>query len=316
MWVAVTNAGGAVGFYPPVTEAQVRPLAEAAFDRVRDGVDELVVACLGEEPAGFGFLVTNANPYTSHWATIARLQRHPAHRGAGVGAGVLAELERLAGERGLDFVVLTVRAGTGLDRFYESHGYRTVATHPGWLKFRGDIVLDELVLMKPLGGGGDAGEDPGGEAGGDAAAAEPTLRVHRLDRDLPLPGYAHPGDAGLDLRTREDVTLAPGQRAVVPTGVAVAIPPGLVGLVHPRSGLAARHGLALVNAPGTIDAGYRGEIKVVLVNLDPTEPITLTRGDRIAQLLLQPITTVHVEDVPDLDPTGRGTGGFGSTGRS
>jgi len=141
------------------------------------------------------------------------------------------------------------------------------------------------------------------------------LRIRRLDSELPLPGYAHPGDAGLDLCSRQDVTLGPGERAVVPTGVAVALPPGCVGLVHPRSGLAARHGIALVNAPGTVDGGYRGEIKVILVNLDPAEPVHLARGDRIAQLLVQRVETVCVEEVPDLDATARGAAGFGSTGR-
>ncbi|MGH8895775.1 MAG: dUTP diphosphatase [Egibacteraceae bacterium] len=143
----------------------------------------------------------------------------------------------------------------------------------------------------------------------------PVLRVRRLDPGLPLPSYAHPGDAGLDLRAREHVTLAPGERTVVPTGVAVAVPPGCVGLVHPRSGLAARHGVTLVNAPGTIDAGYRGEVKVILANLDPAEPVHLARGDRIAQLVVQRVETVCVQEVSDLDETARGLGGFGSTGR-
>jgi dUTP pyrophosphatase len=141
------------------------------------------------------------------------------------------------------------------------------------------------------------------------------LRVCRLDPGLPLPGYAHPGDAGLDLRSRQHVTLAPGERAVVPTGIAVAIPPGCVGLVHPRSGLAVQHGLTLLNAPGTIDAGYRGEVKVILVNLDPAEPVHLAYGDRIAQLVVQRVETVQVQEVGDLDQTVRGLGGFGSTGR-
>ena len=139
--------------------------------------------------------------------------------------------------------------------------------------------------------------------------------MRRLDRELPLPSYAHPGDAGLDLRARHDVTLRPGQRAVVPTGVAVALPAGCVGLVHPRSGLAARHGIALVNAPGTVDAGYRGEVKVVLVNLDPDEAVTLRRGERIAQLVVQRVETVAVVEVDALDETPRGAGGFGSSGR-
>ena len=111
--------------------------------------------------------------------------------------------------------------------------------------------------------------------------------VTRLDPELPLPAYAHPGDAGADLLTTVDVTLAPGERALVPTGIAIALPVGFVALVHPRSGLAARHGLSIVNTPGTVDAGYRGEIKVMLINHDPREPIELRRGDRIAQLVIQ-----------------------------
>jgi dUTP pyrophosphatase len=140
------------------------------------------------------------------------------------------------------------------------------------------------------------------------------VRVRRLDPELPLPSYAHPGDAGADLMTAVDVTLAPGERAMVPTGVALALPDGYAGFVHPRSGLAARCGLSIVNAPGTIDAGYRGEIKVVLVNLDPREPVTLRRGDRIAQLVVQRVETVDLVEVDTLDATDRGAGGYGSTG--
>jgi dUTP pyrophosphatase len=141
------------------------------------------------------------------------------------------------------------------------------------------------------------------------------VQVRRLDPDLPVPSYAHPGDAGADLVTTVDVTLAPGERAMVPTGVAIALPDGYVALVHPRSGLAARHGLSIVNTPGTIDAGYRGEIKVLLINHDPREPIELRRGDRIAQLVVQPVTRVSFLDAAELPPTPRGEGGFGSTGR-
>ncbi|MDT0201383.1 dUTP diphosphatase [Nocardioides sp. AE5] len=138
--------------------------------------------------------------------------------------------------------------------------------------------------------------------------------IVRLDRDLPLPSYAHPGDAGADLMATEDVTLAPGERRMVPTGVALALPEGHVGLVHPRSGLAARHGISIVNAPGTIDAGYRGEIKVMLVNLDPSQTVQLRRGDRIAQLVVQRYERAEFVEVDALDETARGTGGYGSTG--
>ncbi len=140
------------------------------------------------------------------------------------------------------------------------------------------------------------------------------ISVLRLDPDLPLPAYAHPGDAGADLVTTVDVTLAPGERAMVPTGIALALPEGFVALVHPRSGLAARHGLSIVNTPGTIDAGYRGEIKVLLINHDPKEPIELRRGDRIAQLVVQRFEQARFVDVEVLPESVRGAGGYGSTG--
>lgn len=136
----------------------------------------------------------------------------------------------------------------------------------------------------------------------------------RLDPDLDPPAYAHLGDAGADLRTTEDLTLAPFERKLVPTGVALALPPGTVGLVHPRSGLAFRSGLSVVNTPGTIDAGYRGEIKVCLINLDPDTPIQLRRGDRIAQLVIQRHETAEFVEVDSLDDSARGAGGYGSTG--
>jgi dUTP pyrophosphatase len=140
------------------------------------------------------------------------------------------------------------------------------------------------------------------------------VQIRRLDPKLPLPAYAHHGDAGADLLTAVDVTIDPGERVMVPTGVALALPEGYAGFVHPRSGLAARCGLSIVNAPGTIDSGYRGEIKVVLVNLDPHEPVTLSRGDRIAQLVVQRVETVSFVEVDTLPATARGDGGYGSTG--
>ncbi len=142
----------------------------------------------------------------------------------------------------------------------------------------------------------------------------PVLDVRRLDPDLPLPTYAHPGDAGLDLHAADTTTLQPGQRALVPCGIAIAIPEGHVGLVHPRSGLAVDHGLTLLNAPGTIDAGYRGEVKVLLINHGDT-PVEIRHGQRVAQLLLLPVAAVDVREVDRLDVTSRGSGGFGSTGR-
>ena len=148
-----------------------------------------------------------------------------------------------------------------------------------------------------------------------------TVPIVQLDPDLALPTYAHAGDAGLDLRAREDVVLAPaGGRALVPTGIAIAIPPGHAGFVLPRSGLALHHGISVVNAPGLIDAAYRGEIKVVLLNTDPTEPFEVHRGDRIAQLVVQRVDEVAwsvVASVDQLDGSGadRG-GGFGHSGRT
>lgn len=135
-----------------------------------------------------------------------------------------------------------------------------------------------------------------------------------LDPDLPVPAYEHAGDAGMDLRTRIDVRLDPGERAVVPTGVSIALPAGFAALVCPRSGLAARHGLGVVNGPGVVDAGYRGEIAVVLVNHDRRSAITLTRGDRIAQLVVTPVAQVHWVQVSELPGSVRAAGGFGSTG--
>ena len=141
-----------------------------------------------------------------------------------------------------------------------------------------------------------------------------TIELTMLDAELNAPEYALPGDAGADLVTTIDVTLHPGQRQLVPTGVAMAIPNGFAGFVHPRSGLAVRAGLSVVNAPGTIDAGYRGEIKVPLINLDPTETIQLRRGERIAQLVIQPVYQANFVDVDELPKTARNDGGFGSTG--
>lgn len=136
-----------------------------------------------------------------------------------------------------------------------------------------------------------------------------------LDEELPAPGYQHQGDAGFDLPSRIDAVIEPGERAMVPTGIAVAIPKGYAGLVLPRSGLASRHGIALVNSPGLIDSGYRGEIAVVLLNTDKREPFRIKRGSRIAQMVIQKIEEATLIKAPSLDETTRGAGGFGSTGR-
>ena len=140
------------------------------------------------------------------------------------------------------------------------------------------------------------------------------IDVKRLDAGLPLPTYARAGDAGLDLLAAETIELKPGERAAVATGIAVAIPEGCAGFVHPRSGRALKEGLSVANAPGTIDAGYRGEIKVILVNLDPTEPIYISRGEKIAQLIVQKVEVADLIEVDELPVSERGEGGFGSTG--
>jgi dUTP pyrophosphatase len=140
------------------------------------------------------------------------------------------------------------------------------------------------------------------------------ISIKRLDEGLPLPSYAHPGDAGADLHSAVDLTLGPGERALVPTGIAMALPEGYVALVHPRSGLAAKHGISIVNAPGTIDAGYRGEVKVCLVNTDPREPFAVRRGDRIAQLVVQRFESAAFVEAESLPESARGDGGYGSTG--
>lgn len=141
-----------------------------------------------------------------------------------------------------------------------------------------------------------------------------TLKVRRLDARATLPTRAYPGDAGLDLYALEEGVLAPGERATIGTGIAVEIPDGEAGLVLPRSGLAARHGIAIVNAPGLIDSGYRGEIRVLLLNTDRVEPFTFSAGDRIAQLVLVKVQTPAVEEIEELAVSERGAGGFGSSG--
>jgi dUTP diphosphatase len=143
----------------------------------------------------------------------------------------------------------------------------------------------------------------------------PDVLIQRLDPDVPLPSYAHPGDAGADLATAEDIELGPGERALVRTGLAIALPDGYAAFVHPRSGLAARHGVTLVNAPGTVDAGYRGEIKVTLLNTDRDRSVSFRRGDRIAQLVIQRVERAVFHEATALPGSSRGDGGFGSTGQ-
>lgn len=147
-----------------------------------------------------------------------------------------------------------------------------------------------------------------------AVLTDVVIPIRRLDPDLPLPAYSHPGDAGADLVAAEEAELAPGGRAAVRTGIAVAIPEGYVGLVHPRSGLAARLGVTVLNAPGTVDAGYRGEVLVILVNHDREKTVKISRGDRIAQLVVQRVERAAFHVVDTLDDTARGAGGTGSTG--
>jgi len=299
VWVDVTEDGGAVGLSSPAEPDDARALAEAHLDGVASGREDLVVAFEAGRVLGFGFLELNGQGVLCHWAAIKRLQRHPRARGRGVGAAVLTELEAASRDRGLLMTTVTVRDGTGYERFYLDRGYRLDAVLPDRLQLRDGRLLDELHLSKRL-------DQP--------QLAADALAVQRLDPELPLPQRAHPGDAGLDLQAREGVTLAPGERAVVPTGVAIALPSGTVGLLHPRSGLAAEHGVGMVNAPGTVDEGYRGELKVVLINLDPTTPVTLDRGQRVAQLVVQPVSSAPVQEVDELGASPRGAGGFGSTG--
>lgn len=153
----------------------------------------------------------------------------------------------------------------------------------------------------------------GGQAAADRQDGADVL-IRRLDPEIPLPGYAHPGDAGADLVAAADVELGPGERAVVPTGIAIALPAGYAAFVHPRSGLAARHGVTIVNAPGTVDAGYRGEIRVTLLNTDASRAVRFRRGDRIAQLVIQRVERAVFHEVRALPGSARGDGGFGSTG--
>ena len=144
--------------------------------------------------------------------------------------------------------------------------------------------------------------------------SEPDVLIKRLDPGVTLPSYAHPGDAGADLTAAEDVELAPGERALVRTGLAIALPAGYAAFVHPRSGLAARHGVTIVNAPGTVDAGYRGEIRVTLLNTDPAQAVSFQRGDRIAQLVIQRVASPVFHEVDSRPGSARGENGFGSTG--
>ena len=138
--------------------------------------------------------------------------------------------------------------------------------------------------------------------------------ITRLDPDLPLPKYSKGGDAGADIVSRIDITIAPGERALVPTGISIALPDGYVALVHPRSGLAIKHGVTMVNAPGTVDAGFRGELQCIMINQDLTESVSFKRGDRIAQLVFQKVERAEFVEVNELPGSGRATGGFGSTG--
>ena len=140
--------------------------------------------------------------------------------------------------------------------------------------------------------------------------------IKRLDPELPLPRYSKGGDAGADIVSRIDFTIAPGERALIPTGIAIALPDGYVALVHPRSGLAIKHGITMVNSPGTVDAGYRGELQIILINHDKSESVSFKRGDRIAQLVIQKVERAEFIEVEELPGSGRGYGGFGSTGRS
>jgi dUTP pyrophosphatase len=207
---------------------------------------------------------------------------------------------------------LTYRFEEGRDFFLETRGCemaKEVAGEQGW--------LDELALLyrhigflrlAPIVGLEEGPADSGGEGGA------PVLRIKRMAGDLPLPSYAHPGDAGMDLASAEDLTIAPGGFAMVSAGFAMALPEGYAAFVQPRSGLAAKHGISIVNTPGLIDCHYRGEVRVILIN-HGREPFRVSRGDRIAQMVIQRVEAPRVAVVEELDDTARGEGGFGSTGR-
>ena len=209
--------------------------------------------------------------------------------------GRLAELHDVAGD---------------LERTDTADGVRVRARVPAPVAERyARFAVDDGAADGPAAGNGSAG------ANGSGSHRRPVrLGVRRLHPAAVLPARAHDGDAGLDLVTVEDVTLAPGGRASVPTGLAVELPPGHAGLVLPRSGLALRHGVALVNAPGLIDAGYRGEVRVLLLNTDREHPVTLRAGDRVAQLVVVAVAAPEPVEVDELGATGRGDGGFGSSG--
>lgn len=304
LWTRVVNHGGTVGFVGPVTQDDVRPVAQRAFSRTAARMQDLAVAWEGDRVVGMGFLDHGEPPLTSHLGTIRRLMRDPQFSGAGIGAVILAALEKAAAQRGIGRVTVEVRGGRGKEAWYASRGYAVDATLPDRVRANG-VPTEVVHMSKSLDGVGT----------GTGGRPDIRLAIQQLDPDLPLPRYAHPGDAGLDLYSSRDLTLQPGERDVVQTGVAVAIPEGYVGLVHPRSGLAARSGVSMVNAPGTIDAGYRGEVKVILINHDLHKPVDISRGDRIAQLVIQQVEVVQVEHVAELPRSARGTGGFGSTGR-
>jgi dUTP pyrophosphatase len=177
-------------------------------------------------------------------------------------------------------------------------------------------VTDELATVETAPDETQPATGSGAVPAEGGAYGAPTLHVQlkMLDAGLEAPSYAHPGDAGADLRAREDVVLQPGERKLVPTGVAIGLPDGFVALIHPRSGLATKHGLTIVNAPGTVDAGYRGEISVTLLNTDLHHAIELRRGDRIAQMVIQRVEYAQFVSVNELSGSVRGAGGFGSTG--
>jgi dUTP diphosphatase len=179
---------------------------------------------------------------------------------------------------------------------------------------RADVALVASTLGGRSGPDGPVGRNSRARHVSSGGFPVVEVLICRVDPAAPVPAYAHPGDAGADLVTTVDVRLAPGERAIVPTGVAIALPDGFAAFVHPRSGLAARLGLSIVNTPGTVDAGYRGEIKVLLVNHDPSAELRLERGDRVAQLVVQRVERARFVEVLRLPGSDRGDGGYGSTG--
>ena len=323
LWVAAAAEGRTVGFDRSATHDSLGHAVAPHWDAVIDGTTDLLVAPDAVTPQGFALLARDTT--APAWAHRGRVDLVLAPGGEDhddLAEALLAGVEERARQRELDTLAVLLPVGArAMAAPFRARGYAVVARLPRWLRVEGTPTDAEVLLRDTAPPSGAVADEPPPERPAGAAGAATLgrsgvrLPIRRLDPDLPLPRYARPGDAGLDLHAREDRILPPGTRAVMPTGVAVAIPAGYVGLVHPRSGAAVRSGLSIVNTPGTIDAGYRGELQVPLINLDPSAKIVVRRGDRIAQLLIQRVEHAELEEVEALPDGVRGVDGFGSTGR-